>query len=235
MRYFVQTIIKSAPILLAVLALHLLLFWQVMQLAPAKQASRAPKAITVSLITLPPKQTVQPKAPKKVVKRTVRKYKKPQKKLVIKKRYKPRYKPVIKKPKPVKRVVTQRKVTTSSKRKVVTQPQKTSQKVAKAPTKRATKRIVTIPPSYKAAYLHNPPPSYPRFSRRRGEEGTVWLRVKVTQTGKAALVKLKKSSGFSRLDKAAHQAVSQWRFIPAKKAGQLIAAWVTVPVVFKLR
>ncbi len=95
---------------------------------------------------------------------------------------------------------------------------------------------VTTPPSYQAAYLHNPPPSYPRLSKRRGEEGTVLLLVKVNQNGRAALVQIKKSSGFNRLDKAARQeVVSQWRFVPAQQAGRAVSGWVIVSIVFKLR
>ncbi len=96
-------------------------------------------------------------------------------------------------------------------------------------------KVATTPPSYKAAYLHNPPPAYPRISKRRGEEGKVLLRVKVNQQGKAAVVKLHQSSGSTRLDNAARQAVNQWRFVPAKKAGQSVSGWVIVPLVFKLR
>jgi periplasmic protein TonB len=100
---------------------------------------------------------------------------------------------------------------------------------------RPKKREVITPPSYKAAYLHNPPPKYPRLSKRLGEEGKVLLRVKVNKQGRAAVIQLQQSSGSTRLDKAARKAVNQWRFIPAKKAGKAVTGWVIVPVVFKLR
>ena len=93
----------------------------------------------------------------------------------------------------------------------------------------------TIAPSYQAAYLHNQPPAYPRISKRRSEEGTVLLRVKVSKNGKAALVQIKKSSGSKRLDNAAHQTVNKWRFVPAKKEGKVVNGWVIVPIVFQLR
>jgi len=93
----------------------------------------------------------------------------------------------------------------------------------------------TIPPSYQAAYLYNQPPPYPRISKRRGEEGTVLLRIKVNKNGKAALIQIQKSSGSKRLDHAAHQAVNKWRFIPAKKEGKVVSGWVIVPIVFQLR
>jgi protein TonB len=93
----------------------------------------------------------------------------------------------------------------------------------------------TTAPSYQAAYLHNPPPAYPRISKRLGEEGTVLLWVKVSKNGKAALVQIKKSSGSKRLDNAAHQAVNKWRFAPAKKEGKVVSGWVIVPIVFQLR
>lgn len=87
---------------------------------------------------------------------------------------------------------------------------------------------------YNAAYLQNPQPAYPSLSRRLGEEGKVLLKVKVTAEGQAAAVDLEKSSNFSRLDEAARQAVSRWRFVPARRGDEAIEATVIVPIVFRL-
>lgn len=90
------------------------------------------------------------------------------------------------------------------------------------------------PPDANAAYLRNPRPPYPPTAQRRGEQGTVTLRVLVTREGAAAKVNVEKSSGHSSLDAAAVDAVRGWRFAPARQAGQPVEAWVLVPVVFKL-
>ncbi|CAG0992810.1 hypothetical protein MTYP_02375 [Methylophilaceae bacterium] len=90
------------------------------------------------------------------------------------------------------------------------------------------------PPKFGAAYLHNPPPTYPPLSRRIGEEGRVMLRVLVTRNGDAAHVEIETGSGSSRLDKAALDAVKKWRFIPAKRNNQPISAYVIVPIQFTL-
>jgi protein TonB len=90
------------------------------------------------------------------------------------------------------------------------------------------------PPRFDAAYLNNPPPAYPPLSRRTGEQGKVLLRVRVSEEGRAAEVDVKTSSGSSRLDEAAQAAVRQWRFVPAKQGDIAVAAWVLVPLVFKL-
>jgi protein TonB len=86
-----------------------------------------------------------------------------------------------------------------------------------------------------AIYLRNPKPSYPNLSRRLSEQGTVLLRVFVTLAGDASKVELKESSGFSRLDHAALEAVQNWKFVPAKRGEQPVAAWVVVPIKFSLR
>lgn len=86
-----------------------------------------------------------------------------------------------------------------------------------------------------AIYLRNPKPSYPDLSRRLNEQGTVLLRVFVTIAGNATTVELKQSSGFARLDKAAQEAVQDWKFVPAKKGGQPVDAWVVVPIKFSLK
>lgn len=90
------------------------------------------------------------------------------------------------------------------------------------------------PPRSDAAYLNNPRPNYPLAARRRGDHGTVLVRVLVTAEGQAASVGLEKSSGHSSLDEAALAAVKSWRFVPAKQGAQAVEAPYVVPVVFKL-
>jgi protein TonB len=86
-----------------------------------------------------------------------------------------------------------------------------------------------------AIYLRNPKPSYPNLSRRLSEQGTVLLRVFVTMAGDATRIELKASSGFTRLDNAALNAVQNWKFVPAKRGEQPVAAWVVVPIKFSLK
>lgn len=87
---------------------------------------------------------------------------------------------------------------------------------------------------FDAAYLHNPRPAYPPVSRRLGEEGRVLLRVRVGPDGLPAAVDLEKSSNFERLDEAARQVVTRWRFVPARRGDEPIEASVIVPIVFRL-
>lgn len=87
---------------------------------------------------------------------------------------------------------------------------------------------------FDADYLQNPKPVYPPASRRLGEEGKVVLRVHVSAEGWPTEIELKASSGYPRLDAAARAAVEQWRFVPARRGDEAIAAWVLVPIVFSL-
>ena len=103
-----------------------------------------------------------------------------------------------------------------------------------APAPAAAPPRPVVPPSYNAAYLKNPPPAYPMLARRRGEKGTVVLRVHVSAQGTAEEVQVRTSSSFPLLDDAALAAVRQWRFVPARQADAPIAAWVLVPIVFTL-
>lgn len=90
------------------------------------------------------------------------------------------------------------------------------------------------PPDFRAAYLDNPPPPYPPIARRSGEQGRVLLRVLVTPSGSAETVELRTSSGSQRLDHAAVETVKRWRFVPARRGTEPIAAWVLVPIQFTL-
>ena len=103
--------------------------------------------------------------------------------------------------------------------------------VAPAP---ATVAVAVTAARFDADYLHNPKPVYPHASRRLGEQGKVLLRVFVSAAGLAEKVEIKLGSGFARLDQAAEEAVSRWRFVPAKRGEQAIAAWVQVPITFQL-
>ncbi|MDD3484014.1 energy transducer TonB [Azovibrio restrictus] len=87
---------------------------------------------------------------------------------------------------------------------------------------------------FDADYLSNPKPPYPAASRRLGETGVVHLRVHVSASGEAIKVQLKKSSGFERLDNSALETVNRWRFVPARRGDEPVAAWVVVPIVFEL-
>jgi protein TonB len=90
------------------------------------------------------------------------------------------------------------------------------------------------PPSFDAAYLRNPPPRYPASARRKGEEGTVLLRVLVDVTGNPLRVELDRGSGHSTLDGAGIEAVKRWKFVPARRGAQPVEAWVRVPLTFRL-
>lgn len=89
-------------------------------------------------------------------------------------------------------------------------------------------------PQFEAAYLNNPRPAYPAMSRRLGEEGRVEVEVQVQADGLPSKVSLRRSSGYSRLDDAALEAIKRWKFIPAKRAGEPVAASVIVPMPFVL-
>jgi periplasmic protein TonB len=90
------------------------------------------------------------------------------------------------------------------------------------------------PPRSDAAYLKNPLPPYPRESNRLQEEGQVMLSVYILADGTAGEIKLKRSSGYPRLDKAAMETVQRWRFQPARRGNEAIPWWYDVPVTFSL-
>lgn len=91
-----------------------------------------------------------------------------------------------------------------------------------------------VPPVFDADYLDNPPPVFPSLSRRLGEQGRVILRVLVSPGGGAAEVQVRTSSGHDRLDQAARDAVRRWKFVPARRGGEAVAAWVLIPISFRL-
>lgn len=91
-----------------------------------------------------------------------------------------------------------------------------------------------VEPSADADYLKNPPPGYPRISRRMGEQGTVIVRVFISTQGLPEKAEVRTSSGFARLDQAALDAVQRWRFVPGRRHGTPEAMWFNIPVRFVL-
>jgi protein TonB len=91
-----------------------------------------------------------------------------------------------------------------------------------------------VPPRADAGQLSNPAPAYPSLSRRLREEGTVLLEILIKANGTVGEIKLKRTSGFKRLDDAAMKAVAHWRFQPATQAGKAIDFWYEQPIEFDL-
>ncbi len=80
-----------------------------------------------------------------------------------------------------------------------------------------------------------PAPEYPPAAMRSGEQGTVMVRVEVGVDGLPTSVEVAQRSGSRDLDRAAVDAVRQWRFQPAQRDGQAVPGAVTVPIDFKMR
>jgi periplasmic protein TonB len=103
-----------------------------------------------------------------------------------------------------------------------------------APEPKESAEPVILPRS-DASFLNNPAPTYPAQSRRLREEGRVLVDVYILASGSVGEFRLKRSSGFARLDEAALQAVRQWRYVPAKRGDEPIAYWYVQPVDFAIR
>jgi len=78
-------------------------------------------------------------------------------------------------------------------------------------------------------------PDYPMLSRRRGESGTAYVSFVVGLSGEIENVKLKKSSGFDRLDDAAVAALRDSSCKPYLENGQPVRAAYTQPFNFSLQ
>jgi len=111
--------------------------------------------------------------------------------------------------------------------------------VSKAPNEE-TRDIIPIDSSIgdtntiKPTALEAIEPVYPLGARRRGEEGTVLLEVRVDHRGRVLEVEVIESSGYPHLDRSAEKALERTRFSPAREKGQSIEATVTVKVRFQL-
>jgi protein TonB len=199
------------------LAMHALAAAALLSYEPARSALAAAAPLMVDLI-VPPKPEPVPERPVEIVPP------KPKPRPVVKPRPKPPEPPLVRAPEQAPAQVSAPPPP---------EPAPEPQPVVTAPPAPPPPVAVTAP-IFNADYLKNPPPAYPALSRRIREEGVVVLRVLVSTAGTAQEVQVRESSGHRRLDDAAREAVQRWRFVPAKRGEEPIAAWVLVPVSFKL-
>lgn len=82
---------------------------------------------------------------------------------------------------------------------------------------------------------NNPLPEYPRSTLRSGAEGTVVLSIQVDASGAPVDVQVVKRSGDRdrNFDRAAMEAVRNWRFEPAIRDGKAVSSTVQLPVDFR--
>lgn len=100
----------------------------------------------------------------------------------------------------------------------------------------AATEIIAVTPTIASnatlAYESIIDPRYPMESRRRGEQGTVLLRVLVGRDGLPIDVEVQRSSGYRALDRSAREAVLRWRFRPVQINGVNVEARGLVPIKF---
>jgi protein TonB len=77
-------------------------------------------------------------------------------------------------------------------------------------------------------------PAYPTAAREDSLEGVVTLSVRLDAQGQVLDVQWQQRSGVPVLDHAARDAVRQWRFQPALRAGQPVPAVLSLSLRFRL-
>ncbi|MEX1114302.1 MAG: TonB family protein [Akkermansiaceae bacterium] len=79
------------------------------------------------------------------------------------------------------------------------------------------------------------PPQYPGSLLKKGIGGKVIVTCVIDADGNVASTRIKQSSGQPELDKAALNAVSRWKFKPAKRAGKSFKATCNIPFTFEVK
>jgi len=142
----------------------------------------------------------------------------------------------IKKPKPIVKKPTPKKIVKPVKAKVV-KPIKTKKQPVKQTITTPQKTVPTVIPVTRNVSLKGSriAPKYPRRALKLRQQGTTWIRVLIGTNGQQLQTKIYKPSGYSLLDKAALEAVKKWTFNPNIVNGNPIKSWVEVPVEFKIK
>lgn len=77
-------------------------------------------------------------------------------------------------------------------------------------------------------------PAYPPGSRWDREQGRVTLQLVVRADGRVAAVRVIRSSGFPRLDRAARETALRWRLQPARRGGEAVEGVLDKTLEFRL-
>ncbi|RJG04377.1 energy transducer TonB [Noviherbaspirillum sedimenti] len=221
-------LLKQAGPLGLVILLHIGFFYVMQSGLMQQPAPPEPKEIVAILIAAQPAPAPKPAAPQP-----------------------PLPQPVPKPAKPVKPVVTPKPPQQPAPKAITTQaepapaPAPAEPAAATAPANSAP-ATATPGPVVPAApvqprtvtsgveYLQPPRPEYPALSRRMGEEGTVMLRILITERGRAERADIHKSSGVPRLDEAARQAALRAVFKPYTENGRPVPVYAILPISFQL-
>jgi protein TonB len=107
--------------------------------------------------------------------------------------------------------------------------------VAIAPPAPPPNKPVVMESELSVACPNREPPVYPAQARRRGESGTVVLKVELDERGHVADARIQTSSGQTRLDEAALSAVRNWRCTPPSRNGVAVRAIALQPFNFVLQ
>lgn len=209
---------RGRPVLsAAVLALHLVAGWALLNLGVVQQAVQQAAPLVVRIVS--PERPLQPErpllaAPPQVALPTVL----------------PVVPPVeIERPAPPPPIAVQ----------VVTAPVAAPPPPSPVPVALAPAPPPPPAPPLKVAasqlrYLVEPPIEVPRASRRLREQGTVVVHVLVDVNGLPRQVSLARSSGFERLDQQALGAMRQARFVPCSASGRPVECESDAPFVYEL-
>lgn len=80
----------------------------------------------------------------------------------------------------------------------------------------------------------NRAPPYPAAAREAHIEGTVLIRLHISETGAVAWVEKLQSSGDASLDDAAETTLAHWHFLPARRDGVAVPSYRDQPVRFAI-
>lgn len=78
-----------------------------------------------------------------------------------------------------------------------------------------------------------PPPSYTEEARKNRLQGVVVIQAVIGKDGRVSHTRVLKGLGMG-LDRASEEAVSQWRFEPARRDGEPVAVFYNMTINFRL-
>lgn len=236
---------------LAMIALHVLVLWALLQVRTVREAVGDPTPILIDFIVPPAPPKPQPAPPPP-----------PAPPEPVKPPPEPAPPEPVKKPPPPKPVVTVKPKPAKPKPAFVAPPPPAPEPAPVAQAEPQPRPAPPAPPAPVAevapaapaepaapppppapkemsirsvSYLTPPVLHYPALSRRLQEQGRVDVRVLVDAQGLPRETQVARSSGYPRLDESALETARATRFKPYMQNGVPLPFWVVMPMIFELR
>ena len=240
-----RTVGVGCLIIMALICLHIGLFWMFREASAKSKIPEDPKGATMTFeLSVPPQPKTEIAGPESPKPQPIppAPAAKPEPKPTAPKKparaAEPKKKPAEKKPvehaKPATTEASPPAPSTPAPSTSATDKPNQQPSSAPAPAGTGSETTAVVPAQEGRFKVSNPKPKYSMQARRQHLSGIVVVKVMVSEDGRVTDAQIKTSSGHSLLDDSALEAVRMWQLEPMRQGGRTVSSWKEISFNFHL-